>query len=141
MLALWMAAVSTAACGGPDRVQRVDREPSAEVPAEAASEPAHRPLELALEGVEDPGRDTVVLVATIRLAAGLIAPPVVRVMLPPGAELVRGIPEEVLSAPGRQVTYRREYVVRGARGPIRIRAQSFGVAGGVRVEALWPSPP
>jgi hypothetical protein len=136
---LWVTVVSTAACAGPERVQRVDEEPSAEAPPAEVSERARRPLELYLEGVEDPARGTTVLIATIRLAAGLIAPPVVHLELPPGAELVRGYVEEVLSAPGREVTYRREYVVRGARGPIRIRVQSFGVAGGTRVEACWPS--
>jgi len=138
-LLAWIATASMAACSAGDGAGKAAGEPVPEPGATGMSLHVRPGMDLHLDGTEGPDGSTV-LVATIRLAAGLTAPPVVRLVLPEGAELAGGSLEEVLAAPGREVTYRREYRVRGSRGPIRVVVQSVGVARGLRVEATWPQP-
>ncbi len=104
-----------------------------------AEDRANLPLGLEVEGALRPDGD-LDLVVTVRVAGRLFAPPVLRVAPPEGASLVRGYAEEVLAAPGRDVTYRREFTVHPARTPLRIVVQSVGVAYGARAEASWPPP-
>lgn len=125
------------ACSGPGETIRADRKVPAGALEPVLASPARSPLGLDLDGAVQSNGD-LVLVATIQVAARLAAPPVLRIGLPEGASLVRGFAEEVLAAPGRDVTYRRQFTVRPALGPVRVVVQSIGIGHGVRVEGRWP---
>lgn len=93
------------------------------------------PLAVQLAGV--PSGDTVTLTAIVDVRSRLGADPTLRVTLPPGAVLVAGKAEEKLTA-GAGAKVERRFVVKGAKGQVRVSAVVAGAASGARAEAAWP---
>lgn len=98
---------------------------------------ARAPLDLDLAG-RDLGEGRLELKASVRLERTLAAPPVVRVELPEGAELVSGARQEVLSVPGTGVTAERTWVIRNVHGPVTVTVSSQGATMGASARARWP---
>lgn len=136
-LAAALCCVLAAACASDGPARRQARSEAAPALAGAASERLQPPLSLDLAGT-DRGDGTVELVATLQVSGRLAAPPVLRIALPAGATLSRGLAAETLQAPGTAVTVERRWVVAGATGPVTVTAQSVGAASGVQVTASWP---
>lgn len=107
-------------------------------PAPAAAELADVPMAIVLEGnVDREGRWA--LRATLTVAGSVSVPPVLRVVLPPGAELVSGNLKESLPAPGVDAVHIRRFLVAGATAPVRVVAGAVAGGAGVTVGAYWPA--
>lgn len=107
-------------------------------PAPAVAELADVPMAIVLEGnVDREGRWA--LRATLTVAASVSVPPVLRLVLPPGATLVSGNLKESLPAPGVEATHIRRFLVAGATAPVRVVAGAVAGGAGVTVGAHWPA--
>jgi hypothetical protein len=109
-----------------------------EPPAPAVAELVDAPMAIVLEGnVDREGRWA--LRATLTVAASVSVPPVLRIVLPPGAELMTGNLKESLPAPGVEATHIRRFLVAGATAPVRVVAGAVAGGAGVTVGAHWPA--
>ena len=109
-----------------------------ETPAPAVANLADVPMAIVLEGnVDREGRWA--LRATLTVAASVSVPPVLRIVLPSGAELVSGNLKESLPAPGVEAVHIRRVLVSGATAPVRVVAGAVAGGAGVTVGAHWPA--
>ncbi len=96
------------------------------------------PMAIALEGnVDSDGRWA--LRTTLTVAASVSVPPVLRIILPPEAQLVSGNMKETLPAPGVEVAHIRRFLVADATAPVRVVAGIISGGSVSTVGAQWPA--
>lgn len=128
-----MAALLAGACASAPKPQP---EPAAAAPV--AEQVVEVPMSIVLEGdVDAEGRWA--LRATLTVSARISVPPVLRILLPPGAELVAGNLSESLPAPGVDAVHIRRFVVKGATEPVRVVAGAISGGAGFTVSARFPA--
>jgi len=119
---------SRAPSGGP-RIPQAPR--SGPAPTPHGLQP---PLEVQVSGAAE-GEDLVLSAKVTITVPGAL--PVLRVLLPAGARLVEGRAIEELPASTAWTSTRREFRIRGTRGPVTVSLSARGPFGSARSEAAW----